>query len=75
MDSVPGLGKTVSIDHGDGTVTIYGHCSRILVNHGQYVHQGDEIAQAGSTGRAKRPQLFFRIDRNRQPVDPMQYLP
>ena len=75
MASLPGLGRTVAIDHGDGTVTMYAHNNRILIGHGQYVQQGDAIAQAGSTGRAARPQLLFRIDRNRKPVDPLRHLP
>ena len=30
-------GRTVKIDHGNGFVTIYGHCSKYLVESGQYV--------------------------------------
>ena len=75
MESLPGLGRTVAIDHGDGMVTMYAHNSRILVRHGEYVRQGQPVALAGSTGRAQRAQLLFRVDANRRPVDPLRYLP
>ena len=71
----PGFGKVVVIDHGDGTVTFYGHNAEILVADGARVRQGDTIARAGSTGRPTGPRLHFRILRDHVPADPLRYLP
>ncbi|MFN4182302.1 MAG: M23 family metallopeptidase, partial [bacterium] len=49
------LGNAVVIVHGwkEGKqfVTFYGHCDEILVNTGDFVQQGDQIATVGCTGR------------------------
>jgi len=75
MNSVPGLGCTVSVDHGDGTVTTYAHNERAAVAYGEFVRQGDTIAYAGSSGRANSTQVLFRIDSRGRPVDPLRFLP
>ena len=72
--SVPGFGKVVVLEHGNGTETFYGHNDRILVAHGAVVRQGDAIALGGSSGRVREPQLHFRILVQHRPVDPLRYL-
>ena len=42
----------VTLDHGFGIVTKYGHLSRIAVSDGQQVKRGDVIGYVGSTGRS-----------------------
>lgn len=55
----------------DGEVsTIYAHCSRIYVTEGQYIKQGQQIAEVGATGNVTGPHLHFEIRRNNQYVDP-----
>lgn len=46
----PNYGKFVKIDHGDGLLTIYGHCDSILCDVGQVVNAGELIATQGNTG-------------------------
>ncbi|HRU04471.1 MAG TPA: M23 family metallopeptidase [Candidatus Brocadiia bacterium] len=75
MESLPGSGRTVSIDHGDGSVTTYGYVAEILVAHGQFVRQGDEIAVVGGAESSGGGRLLFRIDAPNGPVDPLRYLP
>ena len=75
MRSMPGLGQTVAVDHGDGTVTTYGYNREILVRHGEFVSQGDALAIAGSYGNGRGSQVYFRIDRADGPVDPLSLLP
>ncbi len=70
-----GYGKLVVIDHGNGSTTRYGHCSRILVRVGQRVNQRQKIALAGATGNANGPHLHFEVRRNGNPVDPLTVLP
>lgn len=69
-----GYGNVVDIDHGNGYITRYGHCSRLLVKVGDLVHAGDEIAKVGSTGRSTGSHLHFEVWINGQPVNPRPYL-
>ncbi len=70
-----GYGYYVMIDHGNGLVTLYGHCSRLLVRAGQTVEAGDIIALSGSTGRSTGPHLHFEVRVNGERTDPRAYLP
>ncbi|BAY25714.1 peptidase M23B [Calothrix sp. NIES-2100] len=56
-----GYGNLVDIRHPDGSMTRYGHNSKILVQPGQQVHQGDTIALMGSTGFSTGPHSHFEI--------------
>lgn len=67
-------GRTVVIDHGNGFVTLYGHCSKILVEPGQQVKKGEEIAKVGNTGRSTGPHLHLEIQLYGSAIDPMEYL-
>lgn len=71
-----GYGNLVEIEHPDGSLTVYAHNSRILVNEGQKVSQGDQISEMGSTGRSTGPHLHFEIHPNGQgAINPMALLP
>ena len=56
-----GYGYLVEITHEDGTLTRYGHNSRLLVREGEQVDQGQTISQMGSTGRSTGPHLHFEV--------------
>lgn len=73
--TVNGYGETVILRHEDGTQTLYGHASRLLVTAGERVRQGEVIAEVGSTGRSTGPHLHFEIIVNSKPLDPLLYLP
>jgi murein DD-endopeptidase MepM/ murein hydrolase activator NlpD len=64
------LGKFVEIQHGLGYVTVYGHCSRIAVQKGDDVAQGQVIAYVGQSGQASAPHLHFEIWREGEAIDP-----
>jgi murein DD-endopeptidase MepM/ murein hydrolase activator NlpD len=71
-----GYGYLVKITHPDGTITVYAHNSRILVQTGEYVRQGQNISLMGSTGRSTGPHLHFEVrPAGRSAVNPMQFLP
>ena len=70
-----GYGYHLGIDHGGGFVTIYAHCSEILVTEGTQVKAGDIIAKVGSTGRSTGPHLHFEVRINGEKQDPRSYLP
>lgn len=68
-------GKAIIIQHSSGFYTLYAHTSKILVNTGDEVETGQEIALIGSTGRSTGPHLHFEIRRNEVPLDPINFLP
>ena len=71
-----GYGYLVKIRHADGTVTVYAHNSRILVQQGKFVRQGQNISLMGSTGRSTGPHLHFEVHpAGSSAVNPMQFLP
>lgn len=72
---ITGYGQTVILQHPDGTKTLYGHASRLLVKAGQAVKQGETIALVGSTGHSTGPHLHFEIIVNDKPQNPLLYLP
>ena len=69
-----GYGYCIIVDHGNGLRTLYGHLSRLLVNVGATVNQGEIIALSGNSGRSTGPHLHFEVQKDGHPVDPMTYL-
>ena len=74
-DGIAALGGLVIIRHGDGWTSVYGHASKLLVQRGQSVRQGQTVALSGDTGFADRPQVHFELRKGRTPVDPTTQLP
>lgn len=70
-----GYGYHVVVDHGDGMVTLYGHCSKVYVRSGQAVQQGDVIAAVGSTGRSTGNHLHLEVRIGGKKVNPRQLMP
>ncbi len=68
-------GNCVMIQHDNGIITLYGHCSYLHVYEGQYVTQGEAIADVGSTGRSTGNHLHFEVRINGVCMNPVNYLP
>jgi len=67
-------GKLIEIDHGNGLITRYAHCSMLFVKEGDLVVRGQRIAAVGATGRATRPHLHFEVRLNGVPQNPTRFL-
>ncbi len=68
------FGNIVTIDHGYGYKTRYGHNSKLLARQGQRVKRGQVIAFVGNTGRSTGPHLHYEVLRNGVPVNPVDYV-
>jgi len=68
------LGRVVSVDHGHGIVTRYGHIHKALKKRGETVKRGDVIALVGNTGRTTGSHLHYEIMLNGVPVNPKKYI-
>lgn len=73
-DGLKEFGQTVLVRHDNGLVTVYGHNSQILVQRGQKVRRGEDIAKSGMSGNAKSPKLHFEVRKDSAPVNPAKYL-
>jgi murein DD-endopeptidase MepM/ murein hydrolase activator NlpD len=69
-----GYGKFIIINHGNGVVTRYAHCSSILVSVGESVSAGQTIARVGSTGHSTGPHLHFEVLSGGSFRNPFNYL-
>ncbi|WP_077369265.1 M23 family metallopeptidase [Anaerosalibacter sp. Marseille-P3206] len=67
-------GYLVEVNHGNGFVTRYGHCSKIYVKKGTKVYKGQKIAAVGNTGRSTGPHLHFEVLKNGVHQNPSKYV-
>lgn len=74
IHSYSGLGNHVTVDHGGGIISIYGHLASISVQTGQQVDKTAVLGLEGSTGASTGTHLHFEIRVNGQPVNPLQYI-
>jgi len=71
------LGNNVTISHGNGIVTVYGHMMDVktrVVREGQSIKRGDIIGYVGHTGKAVGPHVHYEVHRDGKPVNPTSYI-
>lgn len=68
-------GNAVFIAHGEGVVSLLCHLSKISVQEGQVLKEGDLVGAVGMTGRATGPHLHWSLSLNNARVDPRLFLP
>lgn len=68
------FGRVVVLDHGFGIITRYAHNSRLLVELGDKVTRGTNIAVVGSSGRSTGPHLHYEVIVEGKPVDPRGFM-
>jgi murein DD-endopeptidase MepM/ murein hydrolase activator NlpD len=74
VETQPGYGHLVVVDHGNGMTTWYGHLSGFNAEVGQQVHRGDPIGYSGTSGRSTGPHVHYEIRLNGAPINPWRYL-
>jgi murein DD-endopeptidase MepM/ murein hydrolase activator NlpD len=67
-------GNLVTIDHGFGLESRYGHLLRYAVKQGAKVKRGDVIGHVGATGRATGNHLHYEVLANGRLLNPLQLL-
>ena len=67
-------GYYILIDHGNGFMTRYAHCSKLVVEAGEKVAQGQYIAKVGNTGYSLGAHLHFEVIKDGVLVDPLDYV-
>ena len=67
-------GNCVFIEHGLGLQTFYAHMSRIDVQEGDRITQGQVIGAVGATGRVTGPHLHWSVGLNGTWVNPLLVL-
>jgi len=69
-----GYGELIIVKHNASFLSAYGHNRKRLVQEGEKVRAGQQIAEMGSSA-SSRDELHFEIRKNGKPVNPMDYLP
>jgi murein DD-endopeptidase MepM/ murein hydrolase activator NlpD len=64
-------GYMMIINHDDGYITVYKHCSVLLKKPREKIRQGELIALSGNSGETSTgPHLHFEIWKDGEPVNP-----
>lgn len=69
-----GYGNLIMIKHSEDYITAYAHNDKMMVNNGQSVKIGQQIATMGSSD-ADTVKLHFQIRYRATAIDPLRYLP
>lgn len=69
-----GYGNLVEINHGNGYVTRYAHCDKLLIKEGEAVKKGQVVALVGTTGRSTGPHVHFEVLQNGKQVNPLDFI-
>ncbi len=72
-DGYSGYGIVITIEHGFGFQSLYGHLSRVAVRSGQKVKRGDLIGYMGTTGTSTGNHLHYEVIVHGRKVNPVYY--
>ena len=67
-------GKLLEYETTDGYTVMYAHLSKVLVQEGEMVKQGQKVAESGNTGLSTGPHLHYSLWKGEKLLDPMDYL-
>ena len=74
VETRPGYGRLVIVDHGFGLTTWYGHLSGFKTRVGAQVTRGEVVGYVGTSGRASGPHVHYEVRSYGAPVNPWRYL-
>jgi len=69
-----GYGLMVEVNHGNGYATRYAHSRRNLVNIGDVVEKGQQLAEMGSSGRSTGPHVHYEVIYQGRVINPAKYV-
>ena len=69
-----GYGNLITVNHGKGIETRYGHLSKILVTQNSRVRRGQLIGLMGSTGRSTGSHLHYEVRVDGKALNPMPFM-
>ena len=72
--SLYNYGRSVTIDHGDGTTSLYAHMGKIYVDEGDEVTETEPLGEVGMSGRTSGPHLHLEVRKDGVPQNPIKYL-
>jgi len=67
-------GNLITVDHGFGLQTRYGHLSKFRTKVGAKIQRGDIIGEVGNTGRTTGYHLHYEVLANGRLLNPLQLL-
>ncbi|QHS22902.1 M23 family metallopeptidase [Virgibacillus sp. MSP4-1] len=67
-------GKTIVIQHADGTNSIYGHLNEMDVFQYQFVSRNEVIGSLDSQSSEGQPTLYFAIQEDQRFIDPVKVM-
>jgi murein DD-endopeptidase MepM/ murein hydrolase activator NlpD len=68
------MGRYVSLDHGNGIITRYGHMVMPFTKEGQVVKRYDVIGYIGNSGRTTGNHVHYEVWLNGVAVNPVHYM-
>lgn len=69
-----GYGAYVLIQHDGEYKSKYAHMSKVIVEEGDHVEQGQKIGEVGNSGGSTGPHIHFEILKNNTVDDPAKYV-
>ena len=72
-DWLRGFGFLIILDHGDGSMTLYGHNESLFKDTGEWVAPGEIIGTVGVTGGRSKPGTYFGIRHKGRPENPKRW--
>ena len=70
----PTYGQMIVVHNNDSIETVYGHNSQLLVQVGDTIFAGQQIALSGNTGKSSAPHVHYEIRIHGTPVNPIQFV-
>jgi murein hydrolase activator len=72
-DWLRGLGLLLIVDHGENYLSLYGHNAGLYKAEGDWVVEGELLANVGDTGGIEAPALYFEIRQGAKPLNPQHW--